>query len=38
MARGVVRDRGARIMTYSLGMDLGDKETQPSLFDEDGWG
>jgi len=21
-------------MTYSLGMDLGDKETQPSLFDE----
>jgi len=21
-------------MTYSLGLDLGDEETQPSLFDE----
>jgi len=21
-------------MTYSLGIDLGDEETQPSLFDE----
>ncbi len=25
---------GGVLMTYSLGIDLGDEETQPSLFDE----